>query len=84
MVDKPRWSDDPPPGFKPDGTSLIAESKDAIQWPGDKVKGPDGKLYSPEEYAEMLKEGGALIAAEQGEGDDDLSDLDEVAALGSD
>jgi len=72
----PRWTDDPPPGFKPDGTSLIGA-------PGSKPKFPetmievDGALYSPEEYRALLAQG----QAELGKEDDDLSDLDELADL---
>lgn len=71
---EPRWNSDPPPGFAPDGTSLIAE-------PG-KVKEPDLKikvgdqLYSPEDYDALLTDDD-----ESREDDDDLSDLDDLADL---
>lgn len=48
MIDEPRWANDPLPGFKPDGTSMIVKSRDEIQWP--KIIGADGKLYSEEEW----------------------------------
>jgi hypothetical protein len=47
----PRWTDDPPWGFDPKtGESQIVD--DASQLPKTKIKGPDGKLYTPEEWVE--------------------------------
>ena len=44
-----RWANDPPPGFTPDGESIMVDSVDDLP-PPPKIKGPDGKLYTPEEW----------------------------------
>lgn len=68
MAEKdPRWTDDPPPGFKPDGSSIIAPSADKVAWPEEKIQVGD-RLLTPEEFA----------ALEADEEEDDLSDLDEI------
>lgn len=76
MVDEkaPRWNDEPPPGFKPDGTSLIGEPGQ-VKEPDLKIKVGD-KLYSPEEFDALLTDDDKGI-----EDDDDLSDLDDLADL---
>lgn len=68
MTEKePRWIDEPPPGFKPDGTSIIGSSAKSSE---EKIKVGD-QLLSPEEFE-------ALQADEE---DDDLSDLDEMEEI---
>lgn len=69
---EPRWTNDPPPGFKPDGTSMIVPSIKDIPPPNEKIKVGD-KLYTPEEFEKL--------EAQQAEEEDDLSDLDDIAAL---
>jgi hypothetical protein len=39
---------EPPPDFKPDGTSLIAPPG-KVKWPDLKIIDLDGKTYTPEE-----------------------------------
>lgn len=74
MAEKaPRWTDDPAPGFKPDGTSLITPPGEKPKFPEEMIE-VDGALYTPEEYQAIL--------AEQQEDDDDLSDLEELSVLG--
>ena len=55
MADKdkePHWANDPPPGFGPDGKSYIVDSVEELEkvLPKLKIKGPDDKLYTPEEW----------------------------------
>jgi hypothetical protein len=64
---EPRWDADPPPGFKPDGSSLIARSVEQVEWPEEKIQVGE-QLLTPAEFA-------ALQADEE---DDDLSDLDDI------
>lgn len=68
---EPRWDKETPPGFMPDGTSLIAEPG-KVKMPETRIKVGD-KTYSPEEYDAM----NALASPDDPE-DEDLSDLDEL------
>lgn len=86
MVDEPRWKEEPAPGFKPDGTSMIVASIDEVKYPDTKIE-VDGKSYSPEEYEALLAERSkdeAVSGENNPEGDsddDDFSDLDDLDAL---
>jgi hypothetical protein len=73
---EPRWANDLPPGFTPDGKSLIVPLGTPIKFPELKIRGVDGTLYTPEEYEALLAEGETID-----EEDDDLSDLDDIAKL---
>jgi hypothetical protein len=68
----PRWLDGPPPGFKPDGTSMIVSSAADLKWPEQKIDLGDGVLITPEDLA---------LALEGDEEEDDLSDLDDIGDL---
>jgi len=79
---RPRWDDDPPPGFKPDGTSMIVPAGQPIQWPEITVQGPNGEIYTAEEYEALLAEADAIEDDDESiEDDDDYSDLDEIDRL---
>lgn len=50
---EPRWADDPPPGFMPDGESMIVPDGDEPKWPEQKIKMPDGSEISIEDYEKL-------------------------------
>jgi hypothetical protein len=78
----PRWDNEPPPGFGPDGKSLIVPKGTDVKYPETTIEGPDGKSYSPEEYEARFEGGLDLEDDDIGiEDDDDLSDLDELGEL---
>lgn len=65
----PRWADTPPPGFMPDGSSMIVPDGEEPKWPEQKILLPDGREVSIEEYE-------ALPLDEDG---NDYSFMNEVA-----
>lgn len=61
----PSWNGDPPPGFGPDGESMILPPGSKVNWPEQKII-QDGKEYTVAEWE--AKE------ASDGEADDNEDD----------
>lgn len=57
-----RWANDPPPGFRADGTSMIVPPGEPIKWPVVKIKLPGGVEVTEEEYEAAMAE-----ASEEGD-----------------